>query len=26
MLMRVKSEGMARALIGALKAWIRVPW
>ena len=25
MLMRVKSEGIARALIGALKAWIRVP-
>jgi len=26
MLMRVKSEGMARAFIGALRAWIRFPW
>ena len=26
MLMRVKSEGMARALIGALRAWMRIPW
>ena len=25
-LTRIKSEGMARLLIGALKAWIRLPW
>ena len=26
MLMRIKSEGMARMLVGALRAWIRFPW
>jgi succinate-semialdehyde dehydrogenase/glutarate-semialdehyde dehydrogenase len=26
MLMRIKSEGMVRVLVGALRAWIRLPW